>query len=105
MAGVSVGAGGRGSALKLPVVRRLILYRWPVQGWVQGRVFRVSRAAGFSHGVSYARGSALGAVPVEPDSEAARASPSLLDRAGPRRTAPGDRARGSVGDRMPLCPA
>ncbi len=47
------------------LVRRLILYRWPVQGWVQGRVVRVtkvSRAAGFSHGVRYARGSALGAV-------------------------------------------
>jgi hypothetical protein len=42
------------------LVRRLILYRWPGQGWVQGRVVRVSRAAGFSHGVRYARGSALG---------------------------------------------
>jgi hypothetical protein len=27
---------------------------------VQGRVVRVSRAAGFSHGVRYARGSAVG---------------------------------------------
>ena len=42
------------------LVQRLILYRWPVQGWVQGRVVRVSRAAGFSHGVRYARGSAVG---------------------------------------------
>ncbi len=39
----------------------MTLYRWPVQGWVHGRVVRVSRAAGFSHGVRYARGSALGA--------------------------------------------
>ena len=31
-------------------------------GWVRGRVVRLSRAAGFSHVVRYARGSALGAV-------------------------------------------
>jgi hypothetical protein len=37
-----------------------MLYRWQVQGWVLGKVVRVSRAAGFSHGVRYARGSALG---------------------------------------------
>ena len=67
------------------LVRRLILYRWPVQGWVQGRVVRVSRAAGFSHGVRYARGSALGAV------EAA----SLLD-------AP---SHGPTGRWVMLCPA
>ena len=42
------------------LVGRLILYRWPGHGWVQGRVVRVSRAAGFSHGVRYARGSAVG---------------------------------------------
>ncbi len=45
------------------LVGRSILYRWPVQGWVPGKVVRVSRAAaGFSHGdggVRYARGSAL----------------------------------------------
>ncbi len=44
------------------LVRQLILYHWPGQGWVQGRVVRISRAAGFSHGVRYARGSALGAA-------------------------------------------
>ncbi len=33
-----------------------ILYRWPVQGWVLGKVVRVSLAAGFSHVVRYARG-------------------------------------------------
>ena len=42
------------------LVGRQILYRWPVQGWVLGKVVRVSRAAGFSHLVRYARGSALG---------------------------------------------
>ncbi len=42
------------------LVGRYILYRWSVQGWVLGKVVRVSRAAGFSHGVRYARGSARG---------------------------------------------
>ncbi len=37
-----------------------ILYRWLVQGWVLGKVVRVSRAAGFLHVVLYARGLALG---------------------------------------------
>ncbi len=41
------------------LVGRSILYRWPVQGWVLGKVVRVSLAAGFSHVVSNARGSAL----------------------------------------------
>ena len=41
---------------------RSILYRWPPHGWVRGRVVRASRAAGFSHVVRYARGSALGSV-------------------------------------------
>ena len=44
------------------LVGQSILYRWPVQGWVRGKVVRVRRAAGFSHGVRYARGWALGAV-------------------------------------------
>jgi hypothetical protein len=42
------------------LVGRSILYRWPVQGWVLGKLVRVSRAAraGFSHVtvVRYARG-------------------------------------------------
>ncbi len=38
------------------LVGRDILYRWPVQGWVLGKAFRVSRAAGFAHGIRYARG-------------------------------------------------
>jgi hypothetical protein len=41
------------------LVGRSILYRWPVQGWVLGKVVWVSRAAGFSHVVCYAWGSAL----------------------------------------------
>ena len=44
------------------LVGRSILYRWPAHGWVRGRVVRLSRAAGFSHVVRYARGSALGSV-------------------------------------------
>ncbi len=40
-----------GKALRL--MGRSILYWWPGQSWVQGRVVRVSRAAGFSHGVRY----------------------------------------------------
>jgi hypothetical protein len=69
------------------LVGRSILYRWPGHGWVQGRVVRVSRAAGFSHGVRYARGSALGA------GEAA----SLLD-------AP-SHGPGPAGRWVMLCPA
>ncbi len=69
------------------LVGRSILYRWPGQGWVRGRVVRVSRAAGFSHGVRYARGSALGSV------EAA----SLLD-------AP-SHGPGPTGRWVMLCPA
>jgi hypothetical protein len=71
------------------LVGRSILYWWPGQGWVQGRVVRVSRAAGFSHGVHYSRGSALGA------GEAA----SLLD-------APSHwHGSGSTGRWVMLCPA
>ena len=69
------------------LVGRWILYRWPGHGWVRGRVIRVSRAAGFSHGVHYSRGSALGA------GEAA----SLLD-------AP-SHGSGSTGRWVMLCPA
>ncbi len=46
---------------------RSILYRWSPHGWVWGRVVQAlaSRAAGFSHVVRYARGSALGSESVE----------------------------------------
>jgi hypothetical protein len=43
------------------LVGRSILYWWPRQGWVQGQVVRVSRAAGLPHGVHYSWGSAVGA--------------------------------------------
>ncbi len=41
-----------------------ILYRWPAQGWVLGKVVRVSQVAWFSHGVRYPRGSALHSLGV-----------------------------------------
>jgi hypothetical protein len=46
------------------LVVRSILYLWPPHCWVlaRGRVIRLSLAAGFSHVVRYARGSALGSV-------------------------------------------
>jgi hypothetical protein len=44
------------------LVGRSILYLWPPHGWVRGRVVLLSLAAGFSHVVCYARGSALGSV-------------------------------------------
>ena len=44
------------------LVGRPVLYRWPTEGWVAGKVARVSRAAGFSHVVRYGRTSALGSV-------------------------------------------
>ena len=53
------------------LVGRPVLYRWPMEGWVPGKVARVSRTAGFSHVVRYGRVSALGAVE----------SASLLDAA------------------------
>jgi hypothetical protein len=84
-AGAAVPVGG-GAALTPPVAQdgfwlaaaaealmgkellgRLILYRWPGHGWVRGWVVRITsstgRAAGFSHGVRYARGSAVGVGP------------------------------------------
>ena len=70
------------------LVGRSILYRWPVQGWVLGKVVRVSRATGFSHGVRYARGSALGPGVTE--------AASLLD---PPSHGPGPAARWVL-----LCP-
>ena len=53
------------------LVGRPVLYRWPTEGWVPGKVARVSRTVGFSHVVRYGRVSALGAVE----------SASLLDAA------------------------
>ena len=39
------------------IVGQMILHRWPRQGWVRGRVD--VRAAGFSPGVRFDRGSAV----------------------------------------------
>ena len=44
------------------LVGRPVLYHWPTEGWVPGKVARVNRTAGFSHVVRYGRVSALGAV-------------------------------------------
>jgi hypothetical protein len=62
------------------LVGRSILYRWPGQGWVLGKVVRVSRAAGFSHVVRYARGSALGVGVVASLLDAPSHGPGPADR-------------------------
>ena len=41
------------------LVGRAVLYQWPTEGWVRRTVTRRSRAAGFSHVVRYALGSAV----------------------------------------------
>ena len=40
----------------------MVLYRWPMEGWVRGTVTRRTRAAGFTHVVRYGRTSALGSA-------------------------------------------
>ena len=40
-------------------------YLWPLESWVQGRVRRVCRRAGFSHVVGYTSSSPLGAAAVD----------------------------------------
>ncbi len=70
------------------LVGRSILYRWPVQGWVLGKVVRVSRAsqAGFKflHLVrrrrGYARGCALGVGVAASLMDAPSHGPGLADR-------------------------
>jgi crotonobetainyl-CoA:carnitine CoA-transferase CaiB-like acyl-CoA transferase len=42
-----------------------VLHRWPLEGWMVGRVKRVCRRVGFSHVVGYASSSPLGAVVVD----------------------------------------
>jgi hypothetical protein len=42
-----------------------VLYLWPADGWLQGRVRRVSKRQGFSHVVSYPASSRLGAAEVD----------------------------------------
>ena len=67
------------------LVGRQVLFYWPEAGWVQGRVVRISRTAGFSHVVRYGPTSAVGAADVT----------SLLDPA----------THGSAGRWVLLCPA
>jgi len=63
-----------------------VLYRWPLEGWVAGRVRRVCRRGGFSHVVGYASSSPLGAVVVDTLLDAASHGPAgrwhLLELAG-----------------------
>lgn len=58
------------------LVGQWVLYRWPAEGWVRGRVVRVSRAVGFSHVVSYGPTSALGAAAVASLLDAASHGPA-----------------------------
>ncbi len=39
------------------MVASWVLYRWPIEGWVAGRVLRVCSRGGFSHVVGYASSS------------------------------------------------
>jgi len=75
-----------------------VLYRWPLEGWVQGRVCRVCRRAGFSHVVGYTSSSPLGAAAVDTLLDAASHGPAgrwhLLVPAGQPRA--GGRGRRGV---------
>ena len=46
------------------LIGRSVLFRWPDEGWVRGKVARISRAASFSHVVAYGPQSALGSLEV-----------------------------------------
>ena len=52
-----------------------VFYRWPVEGWQQGRVARTCPRIGFTHVVAYGRSSALGAVVVDTLLDAASHGP------------------------------
>ena len=52
-----------------------VFYRWPAEGWQQGRVARACPRGGFSHVVAYGRSSALGAVVVDTLLDAASHGP------------------------------
>ena len=51
-------------------------FRWPDEGWVRGKVARISRAAGVSHVVAYGPQSALGSLEVVSLLDAASDGPS-----------------------------
>ena len=53
-----------------------VLYLWPLEGWVAGRVRRVCRRGGFSHVVGYAASSSLGAGAVDSLLDAASHGPA-----------------------------
>jgi hypothetical protein len=71
-----------------------MLYLWPTDGWVRGRVRRVCWKAGFSHVVGYAVSSVLGALDVD----------TLLDAASHRLTRAG-RSLAPLGASWPFAAA
>jgi hypothetical protein len=75
-----------------------VLYLWPADGWLQGRVRRVCKRPGFSHVVGYPASSRLGAAEVETLLDKASHGPTgrwhLLVPAGQRHPR---RARGRDG--------
>ena len=75
-----------------------VMYLWPADGWLQGRVRRVCRRPGFSHVVGYPASSRLGAAEVETLLDEASHGPTgrwhLLVPAGQRHPR---RARGRDG--------
>jgi len=75
-----------------------VLYLWPADGWLQGRVRRVCKRPGFSHVVGYPASSRLGAAEVETLLDEASHGPTgrwhLLVPAGQRHPR---RARGRDG--------
>jgi hypothetical protein len=79
-----------------PLVGTWVLYRWPVEGWVLGRVRRVCRRGGFSHVVGYTSSSPHGAAVVDTLLDVASHGPGgrwhLLVPTG-RPSGPGSRSR------------
>ena len=46
------------------LIGRSVLFNRPEEGWVRGKVARISLAAGFSHVVTYCPQSALGSLEI-----------------------------------------
>ena len=53
-----------------------VMYLWPADGWLQGRVRRVCRRPGFSHVVGYPASSPLGAAEVDTQLDEASHGPA-----------------------------
>ena len=53
-----------------------VMYLWPADGWLQGRVRRVCRRPGFSHVVGYPASSPLGAAEVDTQLDEASHGPT-----------------------------